>query len=254
LAAALTITFIGSFADPGRADAAARQDYCSFSEHTTLVLVDRTTAYDGTDQEVFRSSLNRLQGSLDVGDRLIIQTITGSYTESRKVFDDCMPGCPEAGLMEWLTGSCRDIIATSDRNVFLKRAAAVVRQMLNEVKSYETSDIAQTIAEATREIAASPDRRITRLIVFSDMIENSPALPWARLQSGQPKALMEGLSGLGIKPTLDGADVVVFGFGRFHDRGRTQLRPDARSRLIDFWTRWFKSGNADAVFIGQRWE
>jgi hypothetical protein len=204
LAAALMTTFIVSLAEPGGADAAGRQDYCSFSQHTTLMLVDRTTAYDLTDQEVFKSSLRRLQGSLEVGDRLIIQTITGSYTESRKVFDDCMPGCPETGLMEWLTGSCRDVIATSDRNAFLKRAATVVRQMLNEVKSFETSDIAQTIAETTREISASPDRQITRLIVFSDMIENSRALPWSRLQSGQPKALTETLNGLGIKPSLEG--------------------------------------------------
>jgi hypothetical protein len=244
------ITFIVSLAEPGRADAAGRQDYCSFSQHTTLMLVDRTTAYDLTDQEVFKSSLKRLQDGLEVGDRLIIQTITGSYTESRKVFDDCMPGCPETGLMEWLTGSCRDIIATSDRNAFLKRAAAVVRQMLNEVKSFESSDIAET----TRQISASPDRQITRLIVFSDMIENSRALPWSRLQSGQPRALTETLNSLGIKPSLEGADVVVYGFGRFHDRGRTQLRPEARSRLVDFWVQWFKSGKAETVYIGQRWE
>jgi hypothetical protein len=246
--------FIGSFADPGRANAAGRQDYCSYSDSTTLMLVDRTTAYDGTDEEVFRASLKRLQGSLEAGDRLIIQTITGSYTESRKVFDDCMPGCPETGLMEWLTGSCRDIIASSDRNAFLRQAAAAVRQMLAEVQSFETSDIAQTIAETTREIATSPDRRLTRLIVFSDMVENSKALPWSTLQTGQPRKLVAALNEVGVKPSLGGADVVVFGFGRFHDRGRTQLRPETRNHLVDFWTRWFKSGRAETVFIGQRWE
>jgi hypothetical protein len=246
--------FTALLAEPGLADAAIRQDYCSFSDSTTLMLVDRTTAYDGTDQEVFKSSLNRLQGSLEAGDRLIIQTITGSYTESRKVFDECMPGCPETGLMEWLTGSCRDIIATSDRNAFLRRAAAAVRQMLSEVKSFETSDIAQTIAETTREVSAASDRRITRLIVFSDMVENSKAMPWSKLQSGQPRARMQELTGLDIKPSLKGADVVVFGFGRFHDRGRTQLRPEARKHLVDFWTRWFEVGGAETVFIGQRWE
>jgi len=245
---------IASFAEPGFAQAAGQQDYCSFSDHTTLMLVDRTTAYDQTDHEIFRSSLNRIQNSLETGDRLIIQTIAATYTESQKVFDDCMPGCPETGLVEWLTGTCRDIVARSDRNAFLRRAAAVVRQMLTEVRSYDTSDIAQTIAETTRSIATSSNRQITRLIVFSDMVENSRSIPWSKLQTSSPRSVMDEVSAMGMKPALDGAEVVVFGFGRFHDRGRSPLPPATKNQLVDFWTRFFKSGKASTVFIGQRWD
>jgi hypothetical protein len=246
--------FIALLAKPNSTFAAGQQDYCSFSKRTTLMLVDRTTAYDETDQEIFRASLNRLQSSLETGDRLIIQTITAAYTESQKVFDACMPGCPEAGLMDWLTGSCRDMIARSDRTAFLRRAAMVVRQLLKEVQSHETSDIAQTIAEASRNVVAGSNHNITRLIVFSDMIENSRSIPWSKLQSASPKHAMDDLSTLGIKPSLDGTEVVVFGFGRFHDRGRSPLPPTTKGRLVDFWTRFFKSGKADTVFIGQRWD
>lgn len=251
LALALPALFIACAADGA---AAAGEDYCRHSDQHTVVLVDRTTAYDDIDRELFQASLPRLEAVLEPGERLSIHTIGAEDTRSRKMFDACLPGCPDAGgLSGWLFGTCRSTQARVDRAAFLREAGGIIRDMLNEVQEHPHSAIAETAASVCRAYAES-DRPVTMLVVFSDLLENSAMLPWPEFAATAPDGAAAVAERLGIAGALDGAEVVAYGFGRSHDPGRPALAPALRQRLAGFWTAFFEHGGATAVRIGQRWE
>ena len=103
--------------------AEAAEDYCSYGHGTTVLLVDRTTAFDQTDKTVFLQALDGVIAGLGPGDRFVLFTMTGAYTESRKLFDRCKPGCPDEGFLGGLVSSCRPVVARSEAVGFTRELA-----------------------------------------------------------------------------------------------------------------------------------
>ena len=77
----------------------AAEDYCGSGHATAILLVDRTTQFDDTDRSVFLDATAGVIAQLGPGDRLVAYTMTGAYTESRKLFEQCKPGCPDTGFI-----------------------------------------------------------------------------------------------------------------------------------------------------------
>jgi hypothetical protein len=115
----------------------AQQDYCRFGRGTVLVLVDRTSVYDQFDIDRFRQGIVDVVSSLPPGDRLVINTIADSYTRSRKIFDSCLPGCPEGKFLDWLFGSCLPVLARMDGQNFRKELVQRLRDLLKATESYQ---------------------------------------------------------------------------------------------------------------------
>lgn len=228
--------------------ASASPDYCQYGEGTVLFLVDRTTQYDQYDMEVLVAALDPIITGLATGDRLVVQTIAGDFTETERVFDQCVPGCPEGGgIGSWLTGSCSAMIAKKQGLQFKATLAKKLVTMLKELRSYEHSDIARTVAEVTRTYGGDD---LKRLILFSDMLENSRMLPFSRFSRGDAGRMVEFMNEKGLVPNVGDAEVDVFGFGRSHNDDRKPLPRDMELRIAQIWKKTFQAGGAQDITIG----
>ena len=216
-----------------------------------MLLVDRTTAFDATDKTVFLQALDGMIAGLGAGDRLVLYTMTGAYTESRKIFDRCKPACPDEGFFGGLFASCRPVVARSDALGFTRELAQTLAGLLQKPEETRSSDLFRTVAEAVRPYVAGPQSCRT-LILFSDLIENSTLLPERELKRLPPPAIVQRLRADGVVAALGGAAVRVFGFGRDDSPGRPPLPQAERQRIEQAWRLWFGAGGAGSVEIGFR--
>src|SRR4051794_27525747 len=135
----LRAALLALFLLTGRA-AGAAEDYCSYGHGTAVLLVDRTTAFDQTDKNVFLQALDGIIAGLAPGDRFVLFTMTGAYTESRKLFDRCKPGCPEEGFLAGLLATCRPVVARSDKVAFTRELAQTLAGLLAPPGGARVSD------------------------------------------------------------------------------------------------------------------
>ena len=228
--------------------ARAETDYCAFSDKVTLLLVDRTTMYDDIDKTQLVSGLEQLYNALGIGDRLIVHTIADHTSASEKVFDGCYPGCPDEGLMGWIVSTCRAGLARSDLLTFREQLALRLREVLYQHEEYPHSAIIATLASTT---ARYKSVGLNRLVVFSDLLENSTEFPWPTIATRETQSLHDRLTGLGLSPVLHNVQVVAFGIGRIHDEERTPLTANQRSALLLFWRTYFANSGSASVEIGE---
>ena len=231
--------------------ARAATDYCGYGHGTAVLMVDRTTAFDATDKTVFLQALDGMIAGLGAGDRLVLYTMTGAYTESQKLFDRCKPACPDEGFIGDLFASCRPVVARSDALGFTRELAQTLAGLLQKPEETRFSDLFRTIADAIRPYAAGAPKLQT-LFVFSDLIENSSMLPERELKQLSAAAIVQRLKTDGVIATLGGAAVRVFGFGRDDSPGRPPLPQAERQRIAQAWRLWFEAGGASSVEIGFR--
>ena len=234
-------------ASPPLAGAAENiRDYCRFGTRSSAFLVDRTTRYDEHDQRVIVDSLTAVVESLGPGDRIYIATIGEHYSGSQRVFNECRPGCPETRnpLGDIATG-CASLLATRDRRAFMNRLRQRVSTLLSTASEASHSDITGTIAQTMRRPPGG--RAFAHLYIYSDMLENSQALPWTRFRDQTPEQSMAIADAYGLTPALANAEVRIVGFGRLHDTARTPLNADLDLRLRAFWRAYFRRGGARAV-------
>lgn len=231
--------------------ARAATDYCGYGHGTAVLMVDRTTAFDATDKTVFLQALDGMIAGLGAGDRLVLYTMTGAYTESQKLFDRCKPACPESNFLSDLFAACRPVVARSDALGFTRELAATLAGLLQKPEETRFSDLFRTVADAIRPYAAGP-QKLQTLFVFSDLIENSSLLPERELKRLPPATIVQRLRTDGVVATLGGAAVRVFGFGRDDSPGRPPLPQAERQRIAQAWRLWFEAGGAGSVDIGFR--
>jgi hypothetical protein len=58
-------------------------------------MIDRTTRYDETDQQVLLQSAGAIVDNLGPGDRLVVVTIGSHYSMSNHAFNECRPAAPQ---------------------------------------------------------------------------------------------------------------------------------------------------------------
>ena len=231
--------------------AQAATDYCGYGQATSVLLVDRTTVFDATDRSVFLQALDGMIAGLGAGDRLVLYTMTGAYTESQKLFDRCKPACPDEGFIGDLFASCRPVVARSDALGFTRELAQTLAGLLQKPEETRFSDLFRTVTDAVRPYAAGP-QKLQTLFVFSDLIENSPLIPERELKRLPAASIVQRLRTDGVVAMLGGAAVRVFGFGRDDSPGRPPLPQAERQRIEQAWRLWFSASGAGSVEIGFR--
>ncbi|HUN97481.1 MAG TPA: hypothetical protein VMU69_14795 [Bradyrhizobium sp.] len=232
----------------------AADDYCSYGRETAVLLIDRTTQFDSVDRSVFLDALGSLIDQLGPGDRLAAFTMTGAYTDSRKLFDQCKPGCPDSSFFASLMSSCSATLARSELMGFTRSLAIILAGLLRKPEQNPQSDLFRTVAEVTHDFATGEDgaKPIRHVVMFSDLLENSDVLPERELRSMSVSRVLALLQASQIEPDVSGATVQVYGFGRDDSPRRRPLPPSQRQRVAEIWDRWFRAGGAADVEIGFR--
>ena len=231
--------------------AQAASDYCGYGHGVSVLLVDRTTAFDATDKTVFLQALDGMIAGLGAGDRLVLYTMTGAYTESQKLFDRCKPACPDEGFLGDLFASCRPVVARSDALGFTRELAQTLAGLLQKPEETRFSDLFRTVTDAVRPYAAG-SQKLQNVYLFSDLIENSALIPERELKRLPPATIVQRLRTDGVLATLGGAIVRVFGFGRDDSPARPPLPQAERQRIEQAWRLWFDASGASSVDIGFR--
>ena len=111
------------------APANAQPDYCSLNEADKRVELHLfgESYQSEDDKQYFLTGMQRLYSTFEMGDALKIIVHRG--TSTRIAMDECMPGCPETGLLEGLfSSSCSEQIAKKDMISFKNKYVAAMKK------------------------------------------------------------------------------------------------------------------------------
>ena len=227
------------------APAQADEDWCQYGDRSLLLFVDRTTEYDAEDRKDFAQGLERIFEILKMGDRFVMQTIEDAPQHSKTVFERCYPGCPKAGLLGWLRGSCREMKARSAALGFKHDLARLGKALIEEPARFSYSAIGETLGTK----GAEHHRRnhpVRHLFAFTDLLENTPVTPWPAILQRSGDAYVRDLEMMGV---LEEVDARAFGVGRSHRAGRKALDGRTIRNLKRFWSAAFEAMGAESVTI-----
>ncbi|MEA3412226.1 MAG: hypothetical protein U9R74_11905 [Pseudomonadota bacterium] len=226
---------------------AAKQDYCETMKGDTVVfVVDRTEVFDEQDQETFADGIGKLYDSLENGDHLVVHTIAEDHSASRRVFNQCKPGCPDLSLLDSLIGTCRESRARRDAITFQTDFLESVQPLIRNSEEHPGSAIIETIHTVSAEYG---DAGVARMVIYSDLIENSRFGSFHSLSANRGKTTLERVKSSGQVPELKGTEVEVFGFGRNHGRNRKGLSPATMDAVRSFWEELFRTAGANSIDI-----
>lgn len=227
----------------------AKQDYCSQGEgRTVLFLIDRTSVFDEQDKQSFANGVDVLFKQLQTGERLIIHTLTEDFSDSKKIFDACRPGCDEQGLVSGLFSQCRASRAKVDERKYVRDVLISVKPMISTQEKYPNSEIIETVAFMMQEYE---QHKPARLVIFSDMIEHSRLAKFGYLKENNIQPLLEKLDRLGLIRPMQGVVVEVLGFGRDHSVQRHGLKAELKRNIEQFWQAYFKRARAKSFHLGR---
>ncbi|HVY85172.1 MAG TPA: hypothetical protein VG943_08565 [Caulobacterales bacterium] len=235
---ATLLAALGVFALGARAQEPVGR-YCAANAPSTLLLIDRTTPYDDADRAAIRETMSGVVEHLGDSERLVVATIENHYSVSRDVFDACNPGCLDRSLFT----NCSELRANAERPEFRRRLFLAVQPLTRNTSELPNSDITGTIARQTQRRG----RAFTRVVIYSDMLENSQALPWPTFRDQPIAQLMAVVRQYNLIPNVRGATVTISGFGRLHDPGRPPLAAAIDFKVRAFWAQYFSAGGARAT-------
>jgi hypothetical protein len=228
------------------AQSRGNKEYCNPDGANVVFAIDTTTPYDDRDKEQLIRGVQEIVESRQGGDRLVIRTITESFTTSDHVIDRCFPRCAEETFWGRLF-NCNEGKTVGDIKKLKREIIESLRTELANFSEQPRSDIIRTLAYVSRE--EMPLGRYTQLYIFSDLIENSDHMPSRSLFSVNPKLLLSNLKRSDVISTLDGVEVHAFGVRRDGTSKRAPLPVGSLQRLLEFWTAYFKASKARSIEI-----
>lgn len=236
--------------DSAHAQVRKNRDYCLASGHIKLFLVDITTEYDETDKASIVGMIDRVLTDAKGGDLVIIRTIGDSYTKSERLIERCMPQCPAEGFVNRLF-KCSDGLLRTDTTHVREDILKALKGRLTDFKELKYSDIIRTINTDAQEEARKG--QTLDLYMYSDLNENSEGLiPGHNFFRYPIPFLMKALKKYDLIASLPNSDVEVAGVGRADTPGRRLLNVAELKFLREFWTTYFKAGDAATVSISQQ--
>lgn len=243
LSAALLLMVVGGVLGCSPSAGAQTPDYCRYGSRSSLLLIDRTTPYDANDRQILLESVGAVVDHLQLGERLVVATISAHYSESQSVISACRPGCPDAnGPLGDLAGNCSSVLALRDARRFRAQLITALGPVMDNSRDEPFSDITGTIAQATQH--PSGGRPFAAVFIFSDMLENSQALPWRQFRDMDAQSALAVVRQYGLTPAVRGAQVRIAGFGRLNDPARSPLPADLDQRVRQFWEAYFAAGGS----------
>ena len=222
--------------------------YCEATGANLVFVIDTTTAYDDKDKELLVGAMLAMFEILRGGDRMLVRTITDTFSTSHRVVERCIPHCAARGMFDKLF-SCSEGLILAETKKAKRDIVAALRAHLVAVRPRNRSDIARTLSSIAREDARGRTRNI--FYIFSDMIENSDHVSGRAFFSVENKRLLTHMKKFDLVARLKGAEVHVFGFGRDGTEARLPLQIAAQQKLSDFWRTYFKAAGANLIEMGQ---
>jgi hypothetical protein len=243
LGAAILLLGLGADAKP-----LSNKDYCADDGTNVMFVIDVTTEYDPKDKELLVRAVGDIFDSLAGGERIVIRSITSSFSTSDRLIDRCIPTCLAKGLLDrWL--NCSDGLIVSDSRRVKQEIVQSLRRRLENFTELARSDIIRTIAQVSREEAKRDRRQI--LYVLSDLIENSEKITARIFFETDNDRLMRYLRKYDLIASLEGVEVRAFGVGRGSTQDRLPLAVNQHKKLLDFWHLYFREAKAGSVEISQ---
>lgn len=238
------------FTNGSLAQVRSNDDYCLDTGRTRLFLVDITTEYDDTDKTAIIEMIDKVLATAKGGDRIVIRTITDSFTTSERLIRRCVPQCPARGMIDRLF-KCSDGLLRTDTDVVRREILDALRGRLANFKQLKYSDILRTINSDVQEETRKEQR--LDLFIYSDLIENSEKLiPEANFFRYPIPMLLTNLKRFDLIAPLPNSEVQVAGVGRADSPGRPPLAVSALAFLKEFWNSYFRAGGAATVSISER--
>jgi hypothetical protein len=225
-------------------------DYCRLGESNSLLFIDVTTPYDDTDRREIKRIFASVVETLSVGDRLTVRTISEKYADSILVFDQCKPGCPpgEGVAAQYLGTRCSQTQMQADLDGYLGALIRDMQPLIQNESESRYSDVLATLGRLTHSFAEG--RRYDEIVLYSDMLENSPDRPWIWFRDQSADDLLRAAEAAMLLPRAEDAVVRIFGFGRLHSEGRPLLPTMVDNKLRAFWSDYFLAGGAAKVLFG----
>ena len=225
--------------------AEANEQWCRYGDRTLLLFVDRTTEYDKEDRKNFAQGLERIFENLKSGDRFVMQTIEDAPQNSKTVFEGCYPGCPKAGMWDWLRGSCREMKARAAALGFKHDLARLGKALLRQPARFAYSAIGETLGTKAPE-RHRREHPLTHVFAFTDLLENTPEMPWPKILERNGADYVRDRE---LAETITGTRVAVFGVGRSHNANRIALDRTTVKQIRSFWTNAFETMGAKSITI-----
>lgn len=208
-------------------------DCMKSAEHdsVTYLLIDRSEKLEDTAN--LQQSLSVVLKMVEPAERLIVGVSTGESSSTRVIMDVVKP-------KESLWVSRLKIRAAQKQfdDCFGKMTQAVLEQ--NE--SYKTSALLETLNVVSKALAADESGR-KRVILFSDMVQNSPAISFYRQAQVNPESTLKAAE----KERL----VTSFPAVEFHVAGAGAGVSGSKARSIEeFWKQYIERSGGTLKFYG----
>jgi len=201
---------------------------------TTFLLVDRSDKLTHPERlnQTFQAIADKTVKSKK-GERLIIGVITGKAAETRILMDMINP---ENSIFE-------PAMKIRKKRMQFRRCLDHTKERLSQQdEAHPTSAILETLTFVSRMLMGDEAKQ-KRMVIHSDMVQNSEALSFYRHQINPDKALFQRLERDSLMPPFADVDVYVAGAGG--------AISDKQARVVQrFWEFYFKQTGARLHFYG----
>jgi len=202
-------------------------------EHTrvTFLLIDKTDKNANVDQ--LTQSFDALQEKVVAGERLVVGVSTGKQSEARIIVDAVKPqgniweSVLKIRAKEKAFGEC------------VKRART---ELLNQNESHPNSALLETLTFVSS-FLQNDTASEKRLMLISDMIQNSPTLSFYGKGTFQPAAALKTAETNKLLAMFSDVSVIVAGAG-------THTTDDRSRKIEEFWRLYFEKAAAKLKFFG----
>lgn len=227
---------------PAKAQDFEFEKYCSKDANiaSIYVAIDVTTPYDEKDRKGLNKMLSHVIREQKGGNHVLINLVRSHQMDSKVVFEGCVPACLKTGIEKW-TGCSEGLIAT-DKKRYLRDMVKSLKEHIRSNSGAKNSALVFTLEGLLKKIATD-GKRISRLYIYSDMIENSKEIPGKVFWSKSPeKILRMAKRKFGYKPRkMDKeVDIYIYGFGRAGEGDRKYLSRKQIIHVQKFWNRYFQ--------------
>ena len=200
-------------------------------EAVTYFLVDRTDKLENVEQ--LKQTIAAVRSMVQPGERLIVGVSTGKGSDARILMDLTVP---KSSL--WVS----KLKTRADEKKFNDCFSDFRNGILVQDESHKHSALVETLRFVGKVLKADEAKR-KRLIVFSDMIQNSNTLSFYKARKMNVKSLINKVEDEYLLGDFKGVEVHVSGAG-----GNVAER---KGRAIEaFWGQYFEKSGGELKFYG----
>jgi hypothetical protein len=197
----------------------------------TVVIVDKTDRFTGPQSQFLRVEIIRLRDRMKIFEKLSVYVLSETnYVAAKPVFELCNPG----------SGEDANALYQNPRKLkrrFDERFGCPLDEVINallEGERWKTSPVMEMVKNVAFAEQISEKQSGTKLILISDMLENTPAYSHYRdpINFGRFKRSEQYRR---VATPLPNVDIQIIYFFR---KGQRRLQ---NARHIVFWERYFQS-------------